>query len=249
MNTRIDDLIALAALGELSEQESTELDAAARADPVVAEELAQALASAAAIQASPIEHPPPALRSSVLDAIAGLAQDPPAATDAAEPDATPAEPVEHGDTARRDPGRGRRFAPLLAAAAVLLVVVGGALVVTDRDGGEDPIAAVVEADDATATTLTGEMGELEMWYSPDQQAVVLIGDALAPVPEGSTYQVWLVAESGAGSAASVGTFEPTSEGTMAMRADGVDPAGSVMKITMEPAGGSPQPTGPLMASV
>ena len=84
MNPRIDDLIALAALGELTEQESAELDAAAHADPAVSEELAQALASAAALQASPVEHPPPALRSSVLDAIAGVAQDPPDALDAAE---------------------------------------------------------------------------------------------------------------------------------------------------------------------
>ena len=139
---------------------------------------------------------------------------------------------------------------MLAAAAALLVVVGGAIVVNTRDGdgGEDPIAAVVDADDATATAVTGEMGELEMWYSPAQQAVVLTGESLTPLPEGSTYQVWLVAESGGGSPASVGTFEPTSQGSMAMRVDGVDPAGSVMKITMEPAGGSPQPTGPLMAS-
>ena len=59
MNGRIDDLIALAALGELNEQESAELDAAVAADPAVADELAEALASAAALQSSPVEPPPP----------------------------------------------------------------------------------------------------------------------------------------------------------------------------------------------
>jgi anti-sigma-K factor RskA len=240
MNTRIDDLIALAALGELTEDESAELDAAVHADPAVADELADALASAAELQASWAEPPPSSLKASVLDAIAGTDQE----LTGAAPTDDRTSLVTQLEPARRR----RRFAPLLAAAAVLVVVVGGAIVVTNRDGAEDPIAAVVDADDATTATLTGEMGELEMWYSPEQQAVVLIGESLEPVPEGSTYQVWLVAESGAGSSASVGTFEPTSEGSMAMRADGVDPAGSVMKITMEPAGGSPQPTGPVMAS-
>ena len=74
MNSRIDDLIALAALGELSEQESAELDAAVAADPAVAAELDEALASAAALQSSPAEPPPPQLKQSVMDAIAGVPQ-------------------------------------------------------------------------------------------------------------------------------------------------------------------------------
>ena len=43
MNSRIDELIALAALGELTTDESAELDAAVAADPAIARELAEAL--------------------------------------------------------------------------------------------------------------------------------------------------------------------------------------------------------------
>ena len=50
MNERIDDLIALAALGELTDDESRELDHAVQSDPEVAAELAAALEAAAAVQ-------------------------------------------------------------------------------------------------------------------------------------------------------------------------------------------------------
>lgn len=79
MNTRIDDLIVLAALGELTDLEAQELDRAVLADPVVAADLADALSGAATLQLTGAEAPPAGLKLSVMDAIAGLAQDPPGA--------------------------------------------------------------------------------------------------------------------------------------------------------------------------
>ena len=52
-----------------------------------------------------------------------------------------------------------------------------------------------------------------------------------------------------GTATSVGTFDPDSDGDVAMRTDGVDPTGSTIGITVEPAGGSDEPTLPLVGAV
>jgi anti-sigma-K factor RskA len=307
MNERIDDLIVLATLGELTDDEARELDDAVQADPAVAAELAAALEAAAAVQATVAEEPPPALRASVLDAIAGLPQQAPAGPDAlggaaptarpaaapartasAEPtaptaptrpdaaadpgsrglgadadattpastEASPAAP-ETGDGPSTEPpanvraigsARSRRgIGPWLAAAAAAVVVLVGAVVLLsdgDDAGVADEIAAVVEADDAVARSLSGEIGEIEVVYSAETDALVLTGDGIEPLPEGATYQAWLVAD---GAPASVGTFAPDPDGAIALRADGVDPTGAVVAVTVEPAGGSEQPTMPIVA--
>ena len=49
-----------------------------------------------------------------------------------------------------------RLAPLLAAAAVLAIVVGGVMLASNDGAQPDPIAAVVEADDAVAHSVTGD---------------------------------------------------------------------------------------------
>ncbi|MET0911585.1 MAG: anti-sigma factor, partial [Ilumatobacteraceae bacterium] len=230
MNPRIDDLIALAALGELTADEAAELDAAAEADPTVARELADALDCAAALQTSTADEPPPALRGSVLAAIAGLPQiadddGPPAIGDS--PRLRNLEPAFEAGNGTGVPeglpnvaARRRRFAPVLAAAAVLALVVGGALIATNSTSSDDdPIAAVVEADDAESHSLSGTIGELQLVYSPAEEAFVLVGDSLEAPPADSTYQIWLVTD---GEPTSFGTFEPDDAGAMEIRADGVD---------------------------
>lgn len=246
MNERIDDLIALAALGELSDTDAAELDAAVAVDPELATELAEALTSAAMLQSSSFEEPPPRLRASVLDATAGMAQD--GAVRDPGPRAAAGDPAGSHDGRSRvrhiESSRRRRFAPLLAAAAVLALVAGGVIISTSDDAGVDPIAAVIDAPDAQSQTVSGPLGDLEFVYSADEGAAVLLGDSIEPVPDDSTYQVWLVSD---GSATSIGTFEPDSDGAAELRADGADPTGSIVGITIEPAGGSDQPTLPLVA--
>ena len=243
---RIDELIALAALGELSAEDQRELDAVVRTDPAVAAEVDEALGAAAALQRSHAEEPPPALRSSVLAAIASTPQEP------AVPDiATPAgarEPTE--DTTRvvsLDSQRARRgFRPaMLVAAAVALFVVGGVALVTTRDDASDPIAAVVEAPDATSRTLSGTFEGLTVTYSASQDALVVEGNGVPVVDDSATYQLWLV---GDGEATSVGIFRPDTDGRVSERFANVDPTDFVLGVTREPAGGSESPTLPILAS-
>ena len=125
---RIDELIALATRGELSETERRELDEAAAADPIVATDLDEALESAAALQRQHAEEPPAALRSSVLAAISSTPQAAPV-----EPDVSPVVSLQ----AERER---RRFRPaiLAAAAAVALFGAGGVILVATDEVSVDP---------------------------------------------------------------------------------------------------------------
>lgn len=239
---RIDELIALAALGELSAEEERELDVAAGRDEKVATEIDEALATAAAIQRPSAEKPPAALRNSVLAAIASVPQEP---VDAAL--VASAGPGVDGRVASLESERARRrFRPvLLAAAAVALFAVGGVALVATNDNSSDPIAAVIDASDATTRSLTGEIDDLTVTYSPSEDALVLQGDGLRVLDDSSTYQLWLVGDDGA---TSVGIFRPDADGSVAERFADADPTGFVLGVTEEPAGGSESPTLPILAS-
>jgi anti-sigma-K factor RskA len=236
---RIDELIALAALGELSTDERRELDDAVRNDPSLSAELDEALRVAAAIQRPDVAVPPAGLRDSVLAAIAATPQE---GVDGrpAERSAPPA--VVHLEGRRQR----RRFAPMMfAAAAVALFVVGGVVVVTSNDSGDDPVAAVIEASDATSRPLAGEIGTLTVVYSASLDALVVQGVGVPVLDESATYQLWLV---GDGGATSVGVFRPDADGSVSERFGDADPTDFVVGVTREPAGGSESPTLPILAS-
>ena len=246
---RIAELIALAALGELSVDEHDELDEAARRDQTIAAELDEALAAAAAIQRPHAEEPSAALRSAVLAAITSTRQE--LVVDGGETDADatgggvaqrPPEPVVSFEAERAR----RRFRQgLLAAAAVALFFVGGVVLVATDDDGSDPIAAVIDAPDATFRSLTGEIDGITVIYSASEGALVVEGDGLAVLDDTATYQLWLVGDDGA---TSVGTFRPDADGVVSERFGDADPVGFVLGVTQEPAGGSESPTLPILAS-
>jgi anti-sigma-K factor RskA len=128
---------------------------------------------------------------------------------------------------------------------VVLIAIGGIVVATRNDAGDDPIAAVLDADDVTTRTLEGSLGAtLEMAYSADEGAMVVTGDDVPAVGDDETYQLWMVSETGALPA---GTFRPDASGHVAVRVD-ADPSDFVVGVTLEPSGGSEQPTSPMLAS-
>jgi anti-sigma-K factor RskA len=143
--------------------------------------------------------------------------------------------------------RRRPVAWLAAAAAVMLIAAGGVFVATRNDDASDDsaIAAVLDADDVTTRTLEGSLGAtLELAYSADEGAMVVTGDDVPAVGDDETYQLWMVDDSGSVPAA---TFRPDDSGHVAVRVDG-DPSGLVVGVTLEPSGGSEQPTLPMLAS-
>ncbi len=243
---RIDDLVALAVLGELSVDEELELDALLAADDELRDEVDGSMAVAAELQSLLDESPPAGLRASVLDAIASTPQIPAVPVASSETVAS-SEPVVAPvvDLAAR---RQRRWIPALAAAAAfaLLAGVGAIFVAGDSGGSGDQVAAVVAADDAVARELVGDMdGSLTVVYSAGEDAIVIDGDGMRVLDEDRAYVLWLVDDSGA---IPVQTFRPDGSGAVSVRVDDVDPTDFVLGITEEDAAGAETPTLPILAS-
>jgi anti-sigma-K factor RskA len=253
---RIDDLLALAALGELTDDDQRELDEAIVADPGLADELDELLETAAALQRSADRTPPPDLKSRVLASVDAIEQEPagglldgePTGAAGTTPATRPADIGTTGTAEVTDIGRSRRrgWVPLAAAAAVVALIVGGVLTLSiGDDGGGSTFDAVVESDDAEVRVLDGELsGSLAAIYSPAQSALALDGTDVPSLVDNTTYQLWLVDEAGA---TSVGLFRPDDTGRVEQRFDDVNPLGFVIGVTIEPAGGSDEPTPPIVA--
>ena len=241
---RIDELLALAALGELTDPEERELDALLADDADAAAELDADLGMAATLQQRHAEQPPPQLKEGVLAAIADVEQLP-AHTPSVDVTTTDISNVTSFDNTRTR--RRSRWQPLAAAAAAILVVAGGLFAASNRAGAPGPIDEIAQAVDATSRTFDGSLdGELHVIYSPTLDAFVLQGTDVPVVTDTETYQLWLVDT--VDGVRSVGLFRPDDNGDVSVRFDGFDPSGATVAITIEPAGGSESPTEPIVAT-
>ncbi|MPZ98421.1 MAG: hypothetical protein GEU80_03620 [Dehalococcoidia bacterium] len=188
--------------------------------------------------ATPERAPPPALRGRILSRIAASEAAPSAPAGA--PDVAPRRPAEvtplprpgEPSTAAATPaGRWRGLAGYAAAAVLALVVVGlGAWNVMLQ--GED-------GSDVVAHAFAPEHGGRFVYLSEEQLAVVTF-DRLDPLPEGRAYQVWAIHEGQAPQSA--GLLAPSADGAASIAIPVALEAGDVVAVSVEPAGGSPQPT-------
>lgn len=226
---RADELLALAALGELTPEQAEKLDAAVAADPELAAELDADLALAARLQSTTTARPPDALRDRVLAAVAETPQDPPLLAD---------------ERRRRRPRR-RAWSTIAAAAAAAVLIVGGVVLLTGDDAGDDPIAAVVDAPDATVRSFSGELGTLRLVHSASERAFVIEGTGIPQPDPDRAYEAWLIDDDGA---RPLGVFRPDDAGRVSARFDDVDPSEVLVGITEEPASGSDTPTLPILAT-
>jgi anti-sigma-K factor RskA len=239
------ELLALEAVGALSDTERAELDAAIEDRPDLRAEL-ESLRGAAATMAEVVSEPPPAsLRAAVLETIATTPQEQPlpgpGAPAAPEPE-PPLAPVVPITAARRH--RWLRWGAVAAAAAAAVIAV---LVVSPFDGDDsgERIAEVVDAPDARTIALTGELAGLRLVHSAAADATVLEGEAVV-APEGTdVYELWRLA--GATPEAIVRDFRPDDEGRVAVLVEGLDPGDDDFAVTQEPDGGSDEPTLPIKA--
>ncbi len=80
---------------------------------------------------------------------------------------------------------------------------------------------------------------------PEQGKAVFYASHLAPVGQGLTYQLWFIA---GGTPVSAGTFDVDSEGSAVLIIEEVVPPATIQAwaVTVEPAGGVPQPTGEMV---
>ena len=171
-----------------------------------------------------------------------------------QPGAT--EPVVSLDRYRASVRRSRWTA--VAAAALLLTTIAGAgLWNSERTAQQEMQAtlAAMESQQATAQQETEMLsgilaahdsariavpvtdgGSLELMYSREQQAMIVQPAGLEALPEGRAYQLWMI---DGDEITSAGMLE---DPETPMMHSGAIPQGVVVGLTIEPAGGSEQPT-------
>jgi anti-sigma-K factor RskA len=144
--------------------------------------------------------------------------------------------------ADRAPGLRRWAAPLIAAAAVLAVAVGGTVVWDQaRDSSSSQLTRaeqVVQARDADQVSVDLPGGaSATVYLSRAQNRVALVTRHLPAAPAGRVYQLWLQKN---GRMVPAGLMPRGSDQTRLF--DGVLAGATAAGITVEPAGGSQEPT-------
>ncbi|WP_430593411.1 anti-sigma factor [Humidisolicoccus flavus] len=200
------------------------------------------------------EEPPASLRASILDQIAVTPQLP-ADEVRDENDADDdREPAMAGGSTPQPVGRAEAAAQrrwfskpisvtLLAAAsvaAIVGVVFGANWPGANGWGAQQEFNTIQAASDAVETTVAMESGaEVTVHWSAELgQAAISVDGMEAPEP-GKTYELWFITEEGATPA---GTFVPGDDGATWRVLEGESGPVTTVGITVEPEGGSEQPT-------
>jgi anti-sigma-K factor RskA len=106
-------------------------------------------------------------------------------------------------------------------------------------GAQRDMAAIAEAPDAQSQTLeVPGGGEVTLVSSAEQGRSGVVVEGLPALADDQTYELWYIDDAGA---ASAGTFDVAGAETWRVLEGSFMP-GVVVGITVEPAGGSPQPT-------
>ncbi|PWH07346.1 hypothetical protein DEO23_01475 [Brachybacterium endophyticum] len=226
----LESLVAASALDALDPDDQTVVDAHL-ADCPGCRDLLDSLRETAADLSTGLETPPPPrLRESVLGAVRAEA--------AAQEQPAPAT----SDPARAEAPSSRLSRRALigggfALAASALVATGVVVARPWRSEEEKDIDQVLDAQDARTYRATWKSAQVTLTHSSSRSSSVLEVEGMDPAPSGRDYQVWSLAK---GKAASAGLLRPGENGDarVLVPADAADGAA----VTLEPSGGSEQPT-------
>ena len=223
-------------------------------------------AVALGLATAPVQ-PSSALKSSLMAQLASTPQlaPLPAAPRTVTPIAQPAEPVAvppvavpsvqpaEARTSASERAQRRWFQRpagyLVAAAAAVALFVGGTFAgqalyanpeqqfAAEQAASLAEINAAPDSQRATAATATGE--EATLVWSGELGRSALIVEDLPALGSDEDYQLWYIGENGPVSA---GTFDSDGSGPAWRVLDGTMAAGDTVGVTVEPSGGSDQPT-------
>lgn len=184
--------------------------------------------------------PPPALRDAVLSEIDRVRPLPPLL-----PDQDDLPSHDSTDDGTVTPLRRRRVRTALIAAAAAVVLVGGGLAITQPwqdDTTSQELSAtdrVLTADDAQEVALKFPDGaRARLVRSANQGRAVLVTSDMPSAPPGHDYQLWL--ETPEGSMIDAGIMPDRPDQAVLLSGDAAQATG--VGITVEPDGGSPEPT-------
>jgi anti-sigma-K factor RskA len=144
----------------------------------------------------------------------------------------------------------RPTALLTAAAAAVALFVGGSFFgqtlaphPADNTALQAQASSLVQLSAATdvqrASSVVAGGGQATLIWSLDLRRSAMLIDKLPALPTGKTYQLWYIDAAGAKPA---GTFESSDGGTTWHVLDGKMSGGDTVGVTVEPDGGSAQPT-------
>ncbi|WP_406193998.1 anti-sigma factor [Kitasatospora sp. NBC_01560] len=205
--------------------------------PACAREVDEFTATLARLGAAEVVTPPAALKARVMAEIGSVRQLPP---DSAAPAGRPG----RGGTVRR---QWPRFA--LAASVVIAAALGG-VAVQQHDQAEQARAetarlaqqqasfgALLTAPDARTATATAGSGVGTVVWSESKGQAGFLAAGMPPLPTGKAYELWF---NDHGTMRPAGLL-PKSDGSLLL--DGPLDGAVGIGLTVEPAGGSPHPTG------
>lgn len=235
MSDDIHALIGAYALDAVSPEERAEFEQHLEACADCRDELLGLRHTLAELGGSVPASPPPALRGEVLSAVSRTRQLPPIVPTTEREPATKRAPIS------RRWQWNRRW--LLAVAAAAALVIGGLAWHPWTGSTPGPVSAVQQVQQAPdahryVTQLQG--AKATVTFSPQLGKSVLETHGLPPAPAGHTYQLWYM--TAAGKATPAGFVSPSAKGssTVLLRGDARNAA--LIGVTVEPAGGSAQPT-------
>jgi anti-sigma-K factor RskA len=234
MNPDIHALSGAYVLDALDEQERAAFARHMDGCEACALEVAELRETAARLADDVWSVPPPRLRENVLARIGATRQE------------VTVKPIR-GPRRHRQSWRHRTTIALVAASLIGLVTLSGVYIVRDQRASEEQarIAAVLSAPDVTLKT--GQVsggGRLTVVTSPSRDAAVITLADATSIGDDRAYQLWFLRD---GRPLSAGVL-PAGKGDATRYVTGLRGM-QTLALTLEPAGGSPIPTPPILGQV
>lgn len=238
-NHELSTLTGAYALDALNEQERAAFEAHLTTCADCAAEVRSLRAAAAELSRTSATTPPAELRGDLLAAIENVRPVPSTADD--------------GVSLRTHTAR-RWVWQAIAAACLLLAAATGVWGYQQHQDANRShartaaITSVLDSRDAASVAGAVATGHASIIYSKGEHRLVLIGQNIPEPAPDKTYQLWMI--DSAGHATSGGVFTPNSNGNVLVLASGDLAKVTRMGISIEPAGGSQQPTpGAIIAEI
>jgi anti-sigma-K factor RskA len=228
MSTDVHTLSGAYALDALSPEEAAEFRRHLDGCQACRDEVRELQRAAARMGGAQAATPPADLKTRILAAAERTPQEPPVR--ATRP-SSPAAPEKSR----------RRWPVWLAAAAAAVVIAGGGVIGLQAIQEDEPtlpvaVSQVFEADDArTATVRTENGGKLTVGVSPSRNEMAVDTRDLPELDGDRVYQLWAVHGE---DMVNVGVLDDPDEGA----AMGMPEEDTTVAVTVEPDGGSEQPT-------
>jgi anti-sigma-K factor RskA len=172
---------------------------------------------------------------------------PPVESQATAASAPPAELSERAKTKAQARWFNRPIMALTAVAAALVLIVGGSSVVnlvndaTYQQQQADQLAQITSAEDMQQTVaVVSTGGTATLMWSEELGKSVVVADGLTELSRDQTYELWYITADGTPTAA--GLFDVDGSDSVWRVLDGEMQAGVTVGVTVEPKGGSEQPT-------